>query len=660
METRSMPLWNRFYRQLIGRPLGTAQSAHERLSKRVALAVFSSDALSSTAYATEEILTVLAVAAVAGGSPFFYVLPISLAIVVLLWLITFSYRQTIHAYPSGGGAYIVAKENLGMYPGLTAAAALLVDYTLTVAVSISSGVAAVTSAVQGTPFAWVSGHRVVLCLAAIALITLANLRGIRESGAIFSVPTYLFVVSLLVTIGWGLVRHFLSGTVVPSSGEEMKLAEGYVPQSLSLFLLLGAFSNGCTALTGVEAISNGVPAFRNPEARNAATTLIWMSALLTVLFVGTSSLAYLYGVRPRVEETVISQFARAIHTGPMAWAYYVVQAATAGILLVAANTSFADFPRLASLMARDRFLPTQFAHLGDRLVFNSGIMTLAVFAAVLVVGFRGDTSRLIPLYAVGVFLSFTLSQAGMVVHWWHLRDRKPSPPSPEPMEEQPSIDVTPPASTPITAAKANRGWRRSIAINGLGACATALVVGIFVMTKFVHGAWIVVILIPVLVSLFRAIHGHYQHVEQQLEEMPIRPIGDCRANTVIVPVTRIHPGLAAGLAYAKCLSEDVHAVYVEIDPTRTQRLREDWSKLGSNVRLEVVPSPYRSWVGVMLKYINAVDEQRGDDVVTVIVPEFVPANWWQEILHNQAILRLKAALLYRPGIVVTSVPFVLR
>src|SRR3954451_8302867 len=428
-----MPLLNRMFRRLIGRPLETAQSAHERLSKRVALAVFSSDALSSTAYATEEILTVLAVATLAGGGlASFYVLPISLAIVVLLWLITFSYRQTIHAYPSGGGAYIVAKENLGVYAGLTAAAALLVDYTLTVAVSISSGVAAVTSAVQGTPFAWISDHRVVLCLAAITLITLANLRGIRESGVIFSVPTYLFVVSLLITIGWGLIQHFRTGAVVAPATEDLKLAEGYAPQPLSVFLLLGAFSNGCTALTGVEAISNGVPAFKKPEAENAGTTLIWMSCLLTVLFLGTSALAYLYGVRPRVEETVIAQFARTIFTGPMAWAYYVVQAATAGILLVAANTSFADFPRLASLMARDRFLPMQFAHLGDRLVFNSGIAALALFAAILVSGFGGDTSRLIPLYAVGVFLSFTLSQAGMVVHWWRLRDRRPAAPGQDP------------------------------------------------------------------------------------------------------------------------------------------------------------------------------------------------------------------------------------
>jgi amino acid transporter len=388
-----MSMSSTLFRHFIGQPLATEQAVHERLSKRIALAVFSSGALSSTAYATEEILTVLAVAAVAtAGRSFFYVVPISLAIVVLLWLITFSYRQTIHAYPSGGGAYIVAKENLGMYAGLTAAAALLVDYTLTVAVSISSGVAAITSAAQGTPVAWLIDYRVALGLTAIAFIALANLRGVRESGAIFSVPTYLFVVSLLVTIVWGLVHHFQTGSTAEATSQDVKLAEGYALQPLSLFLLLGAFSSGCTALTGVEAISNGVPAFKKPESENAATTLIWMSLLLTVLFLGTSALAYLYGVQLRVQETVISQFARTIYTGPMRWAYYVVQAATAGILLVAVNTSFADFPRLASLMARDRFLPDQFAHLGDRLVFNNGIITLALFAAVLVWSFGGDTS----------------------------------------------------------------------------------------------------------------------------------------------------------------------------------------------------------------------------------------------------------------------------
>jgi amino acid transporter len=602
-------------RLLIGRRLETAQAVHERLSKKVALAVFSSDALSSTAYATEEILLVLAVAAAAtGGRSYFYVLPISLAIVVLLWLVTFSYRQTIYAYPSGGGAYIVAKDNLGIYAGLTAGAALLVDYVLTVSVSISSGVAAVTSATQGTPLAWLAHY--------------------------------------LGTILWGLVYHWRTGaTAIPAAGE-LKFAEGYAPQPLSLFLLLAAFSNGCTALTGVEAISNGVPAFKKPEAKNAATTLIWMSILLTALFLGTSTLAYLYEVQPRQQETVISQFARTIYTGKMAWAYYLVQGATAAILLVAANTSFADFPRLASLMARDRFLPAQFAHLGDRLVFANGIVALALFAAVLVWGFGGDTSRLIPLYAVGVFLSFTLSQAGMVVHWWRLRDGSPTREAASDGAEDPGREVT--ATTPV------HGWRKSIAINALGALATAFVVTIFILTKFVHGAWIVVALIPTLVLLFRAINRHYRHVEEQLELEEVRPLGDCRHITVIVPVTRVHRGVVDALEYALCLSKDVHAVYVEVDPAETPKVEENWAKLRMEVPLEVVPSPYRSWVGVLIDYINALDARRRDDIVTVILPEFVPSRWWQQVLHNQSIFRLKAALLYRPGIVVTSVPYLLR
>jgi amino acid transporter len=638
-----MSMSSMLFRRLIGKPLTTEQGAEERLNKTTALAVFSSDALSSTAYATEEILAVLAVAAMAtGGRSFFYVLPISLVIAVLLWLITFSYRQTIHAYPSGGGAYIVAKENLGMHAGLTAAAALLVDYTLTVAVSVSSGVAAITSAAQGTRFAWLSNYSVALCLTAIALISLANLRGIRESGAVFAVPTYLFVVSLLVTIIWGLVYHFQTGGTVAGASDDVKLAEGYALQPLSLFLILGAFSNGCTALTGVEAISNGVPAFKKPESENAATTLIWMAMVLTVLFLGTSALAYLYGVQPRVNETVISQFARIIYTGPTRWAYYVVQVATAAILLVAANTSFADFPRLASLMAHDRFLPNQFAHLGDRLVFNNGIIALALFAAVLVFAFGGDTSRLIPLYAVGVFLSFTLSQAGMVVHWWRLRqgDQKGAPHD--------------------WAKSPSRGWRRSIVINALGASATALVVAIFVLTKFVHGAWIVVVLIPVLVLLFQAIHSHYEHLDQQLQLKGIPPVGECRSNTVVIPVTRLHPGVAAALDFAKCLSRDVHAVYVEIDPARTPSLRADWARLQTDVPIEVVPSPYRSWVGVLLGYIDEIRTRDANELVTVILPEFVPSVWWQELLHNQSIFRLKASLLFRPGIVVVSVPYLLR
>src|SRR5256885_3579081 len=406
-------------RLLVGKAKKTAMAVHERLTKKTGLAVFASDALSSTAYATEEILLVLAVAFAYGqGYAFHYVVPITFAIVAVLVIVAISYRQTIFAYPSGGGAYIVAKENLGTTPGLIAAAALLVDYVLTVSVSISAGGAAITSAAQGTSWAWLDNHKVFLCLALIALIALANLRGVREAGALFAGPTYSFVISFLFMIGYGILHYLLHpGVVATVSPEHLKLAEGYHLSPLTWFLLLGAFSNGCVALTGIEAISNGIPAFKQPESRNAATTLTWMAALLVTMFIGTSAMAYLYHVQPHDNETVISQFARTIFTGPMAWFYYVIQGTTALILVLAANTSFADFPRLASLLARDRFLPRQFATRGDKLVFSNGIIILALFAAVLVIGFGGDTSRLIPLYAVGVFLSFTLSQSGMVLHW---------------------------------------------------------------------------------------------------------------------------------------------------------------------------------------------------------------------------------------------------
>jgi amino acid transporter len=397
-------------RFIIGRALRTEQAAHERLSKKTALAVFSSDALSSTAYATEEILLVLAVATVYGqAGAFKYVVPVSIGIAVLLVIVATSYRQTIHAYPSGGGAYIVAKENLGTNAGLVAGASLLVDYVLTVAVSIAAGVAAITSMVQGTRYAWLDHHKVFLCLLFIMFIAIANLRGVRESGALFAAPTYAFLISFLFMIGYGLFSYYTYGGAAPIPGpEEIKTAEGYKLQPLTIFLLLGAFSNGCAALTGIEAISNGVPAFKKPEAKNAAITLVWMALLLTVMFLGTSVLAYLYGIHPHASETVISQFARIMFTGPLAWFYYVVQITTALILVLAANTSFADFPRLGSLLARDRFLPRQFATRGDKLVFSNGILMLAIFASILVIAFAGDTSRLIPLYAVGVFLSFTL------------------------------------------------------------------------------------------------------------------------------------------------------------------------------------------------------------------------------------------------------------
>lgn len=661
-------------RFIIGRALRTEQAAHERLTKKTALAVFSSDALSSTAYATEEILLVLAVAAAYGqAGAFKYVVPVSIGIGVLLVIVAISYRQTIYAYPSGGGAYIVAKENLGTNAGLVAGASLLVDYVLTVAVSIAAGVAAITSMVQGTRYAWLDHHKVFLCLLFITFIALANLRGVRESGALFAAPTYAFLISFLFMIGYGLFSYYTYGGAAPIPGPDaLKTAEGYKLQPLTLFLILGAFSNGCAALTGIEAISNGVPAFKKPEAKNAATTLVWMAILLTIMFLGTSVLAYLYGVHPHASETVISQFARIMFTGPMAWFYYVVQIATALILVLAANTSFADFPRLGSLLARDRFLPRQFATRGDKLVFSNGIVILAIFASILVIAFGGDTSRLIPLYAVGVFLSFTLSQSGMVRHWLKVRAQSPKKkPIKNPEDEihytQSTLERSSEenggsdqAETTLVAEEDKSHWKKSIVINAIGAVATFIVLCVFIATKFIHGAWIVVVVVPLLVYMFRAIHKHYVGVAIQLSTEGLGDVTPIR-NTVIVPISGIHRGVVSALQYAKSIAPNhVQAVYVDFDEEATVKLREKWERWGAGVQLVVLPSPYRELTRPLLRYISRLERKNGADVVTVLLPEFVPAKWWQHLLHNQSSLMLKGALLFKEGVIVISVPYHLK
>lgn len=652
-------------RLLVGRALRTEQAAHERLTKKTALAVFSSDALSSTAYATEEILLVLAVAAAAtNGGSFSYVVPVSVGIAALLAIVATSYRQTIHAYPSGGGAYIVAKENLGTTPGLIAGASLLVDYVLTVSVSIAAGVAAITSAVQGTRYAWLNDHKVILCLVFIAFIAIANLRGVRESGALFATPTYVFVVSFLFMIVFGLFHYFIYGgaAAIPTQ-EELKTAEGYHLQPLTLFLLLGAFSNGCAALTGIEAISNGVQAFKKPEARNAATTLIWMAVLLTAMFLGTSVMAYLYHVHPKQSETVISQFARIMFTGPLGWFYYVVQAATAAILVLAANTAFADFPRLSSLLARDRFLPRQFANRGDRLVFSNGIVLLAIFSGVLVIAFGGDTSRLIPLYAVGVFLSFTLSQSGMVVHWLRERGKLRAkhdvlPTSNGPLPDVALYDEELHRSYFVTdEVTAPANWKKSLAINAVGALATFVVLCVFIATKFMHGAWIVVVVIPLLVLLFRAIHKHYVMVAKQLSTEGLEQIQPIK-HTVIVPISGIHRGVVNALQYARSIASDrVQAVYVDFEEEATASLKDKWERWGAGVQLVVLPSPYRELTRPLLRHIHRLKKENCDDIITIVVPEFIPARWWQHFLHNQSSLLLKGSLLFKKGVIVTSIPY---
>jgi amino acid transporter len=665
-------------RLLVGFPLRTEQAVHERLSKKTALAVFSSDALSSTAYATEEILLVLAAAVAFGqGSAFRYVVPISIGIAVLLVIVATSYRQTIHAYPSGGGAYIVAKENLGTNAGLVAGAALLVDYVLTVSVSIAAGVAAITSMVQGTRFNWLDEHKVLLCLVCIAFIAIANLRGVRESGALFAAPTYAFIICFMFMIGYGLVHYFtVGGAAAVPGGDELKVAEGYKFQPVTLFLILGAFSNGCTALTGIEAISNGVPAFKKPEASNASRTLVVMAALLTTMFLGTSVMAWLYGVHPHANETVISQFGRIIFTGWFAWFYYVVQITTALILVLAANTSFADFPRLASLLARDRFLPRQLSNRGDKLVFSNGIVILALFSSLLVIAFGGDTSRLIPLYAVGVFLSFTLSQAGMVRHWLAERAKtfKPAEAVAEETRDdvaknengrEPLPDAMLAASDDIHTSRfvedevtSSTNWKKSIIINGLGAIATFVVLCVFIITKFIHGAWIVVLIIPVLVLTFRAIHQHYVGVAKQLSTEGLLHLHEIK-NTVVVPISGIHRGVITALQYAKSISTNgcVKAVYVDLDEDATNKLKKKWEQWGSGVELVVLQSPYRSLSRPLLRYIDRLRLKGSDDFVTVVLPEFVPARWWQQLLHNQSSLLLKGALLFKKCVVVVSVPY---
>lgn len=603
-------------RILIGSPLPTRQMIHERLGKVQALAVLSSDALSSVAYATEEILLVLVLA---GSGALALTWPVALAIAVLLLIVVSSYYQTIHAYPGGGGAYIVTRENLGTVPSLVAGAALLTDYVLTVAVSISAGVAAVTSA-----FPVLYPYRVELAVGAIVFITLVNLRGIREAGRVFAVPTYFFITMMFILLAVGVGRVAL--------GQQAAIAaQAAVPpasQALTLFLILRAFASGCTALTGIEAIADGVPIFKKPEADNAGRTLLWMAGILVSMFLGITFLARQYHILPLEGETVVSQLGRQVLGNSPA--YYLLQAATALILLLAANTSFADFPRLSMWMAQDRFLPRQLANLGDRLVYVNGIGLLGLLASALVMIFGASTHRLIPLYAVGVFISFTLSQLGMVCRW--LRTRTP-------------------------------GWRHLAAINAVGATATGVVLVVVAATKFLHGAWIILTLIPLLILGFLTIHRHYQVLAEQLsleQEWP-EPV---HRHTVIVPIAGLHRGVVKALRYAQVLGGDLHVVTVEIDPEETRHLLERFRKYFPRVSVDVLPSPYRSVIDPLVEYIDRfVDEE--DHYVTVVIPEFVPRRLWQHLLHNQTAWILRFSLRYsRPGWrgrfrIITDVPFYL-
>jgi amino acid transporter len=616
---------------LIGRPLATADAPHQAIRKLVGLAVFSSDAMSSVAYATQEMLVVLAAA---GTMAFGYAIPISLAIVVLLTILTVSYEQTIHAYPGGGGAYIVARDNLGELPAQTAGAALLTDYILTVAVSISSGVAQVTSAFPG-----LYPYRVWLAVGLVLFVMLVNLRGVKESGAIFALPTYFFIVMMSATVVVGLFRYVTGtlGTVVDPPPVESVLAA----QAVSVFLILRAFSSGTTALTGVEAISNGIPAFRDPKSRNAGITLIFMSIVLGTLLVGITFLSVKVGAVPSETETVISQLARTVY-GARNLLYLATIASTTLILILAANTSYADFPRLSALMAADGFLPRQLAYRGSRLVFSRGIVALALIASLLIIVFRASVTALIPLYAIGVFLSFTLSQSGMAHRWWKSGHLKPG----EEIKERGST------------LRPESGWVPKMVVNGVGAVTTAMVALIFATTKFRDGAWIVLILIPTLVVGFSAIHRHYRRLAGHLSLENYAEPPRLSRHRIILPISGVHQGTLAALRYARALSDDVTAVHVCIDPLDAEKLQLKWDTWGKGVRLVILDSPYRLMIEPLLQYVEEIAAQRQpNETITIVVPEFVPKHWWGNLLHAQTATWLRLALLFKPGIVVTDVPY---
>ncbi len=599
-------------RILIGSPIATVKEKYERLTKTTGLAVFSSDALSSVAYGPEEILFALTLG---GTALLHYFVPVAIGIVVLIAIVATSYFQTIHAYPSGGGAYIVAKENLGTYPGLVAGAALLIDYVLTVAVSISAGIAAITSAFPHLRF-----HTITMCLVAILLIVVINLRGVRESGKVFSLPVYLFIGSLLLLISVSFTKYF---SLAQLSLPEYKGATSNV---LPLFIILRAFTSGCATLTGIEAISNGVRAFKPPEARNAGITLLWMAAILGVLTLGIAFFADQYNISPNEHETLLSQLARAVFSKGII--YYTIQFATSLILVLAANTSFADFPRLSSIMATDRYLPRQLSNRGDRLVFSNGILILGLLSACLIVMFKGDTHALIPLYAVGVFTAFTLSQAGMVKHWLTHK---------------------------------GKGWGKGIMINGIGTITTAGVLLIISVEKFTHGAWIILIAIPGIVFLTMKIHQFYLSLEEQLSvKYCITAEKEFKHHSVIVPVSGIQQPVVNAIKYAKALSDDIVAVSVRLDPIETDKLEARWDVHCMGVPLLVLESPYRSIIQPLMEYVTAVQGRYPEGVITIILPEVVPTRWWHHLLNNQTALFIKGFVFFKKGVVSTSVPYHLR
>jgi amino acid transporter len=607
-------------RLLIGAPLATAHEKHERLTKFKALAVLSSDAISSVAYATEAILITLIAA---GSQHLWLTMFICLAIVGLLGVVALSYRQTIPAYPNGGGSYIVAKENLGTLPGLIAAASLMIDYILTVSVSISAGTQALV-----TLFPQLSSSVIMIDVLLVLLITVVNLRGMRESASIFSLPTYLFIFSALLLIVVGCIKAFLF--------QHQLLFGAFHPlvkpvETLSLFLILRSFSAGCAAMTGTEAISNGIPAFKDPAPRNAAITLTWMAVILGTLFIGFTALALSYGLEasPSGNPTVVGQLAQLVFSGPLFFMYPVFQLATLFILTLAANTSYSDFPRLSSLLARDHFLPHQFAFRGDRLVFSTGIVVLAVLAALLLVLFKGDTSLLLNLYAVGVFISFTLSQGGMVRHWWRLRHEVSS-------------------------------WKRSLIINGCGACATLVVALVIAFTKFADGAWIVVLLLPLLILMFLAIHRHYLYVER--ERTTVLPLSPAAIHhRLVVPIGQLDEATRSSIVYARSISSNVRAVHVRLNEQQSAELHKQWEEWQASlsererVPLDMIEPAEHSLVRSLLIYIDDQQQRQPQMTLTVVLPESVDFSVLHRFFAHPRTFQLKMALFFRPQVIVTNV-----
>lgn len=596
---------------LIGSPLRSRQLSHERLPKWKALAIFSSDALSSVAYATEEILLVLALI---GLSALAYSIPIAIGIVILLTVVTLSYRHIVHSFPSGGGAYVVAKENLSMGSGLVAGAALMIDYILTVAVSISSGVAALLSAFPSL-LPWKVHIAVVLAL----ILMVLNLRGIRESATFFAYPTYLFIVTVLIMVGVGGYRLWLEGWQGYDAGTASG-SPGMLMSSATLLLLMRAFSSGCSALTGVEAISNGVPAFRSPSTRNAAVTMSWMSLLLGTMFFGITLLSSAFGIMPQAHETVLSQLAE--HVFGRGALYYVMQIATTLILFLAANTSFTGFPQLASIIAQDKFLPRNLAMRGDRLVYSNGIILLSALAILLIIAFHGETHSLIPLYAVGVFLSFTIAQLGMFRSFLH---------------------------------KLHRPWRKLL-VTGAGTVITGLVTLVTVIAKFTEGAWMVTLAIPLIVWLFYRIRSHYNAIAEVLRQDLCEPPAT-RVTKVIIPISGISKVVAQSVAYAKAISSDIVAVTVEMDDEHAGRLREKWTRWSPDVPLVILRSPYRTLLTPLLKYIDNLEKNDPGIIITVLIPQFIVKKWWHTLLHNQTALILRTILMMRKNVVISTIPF---